>query len=74
MKLVTYEPAPGCDRLGALIVDNVVDLALAREVCVEDAHVDILVLPSDMSCYGKDIQNLPIPKGTPIDSRGVPLF
>jgi 2-keto-4-pentenoate hydratase/2-oxohepta-3-ene-1,7-dioic acid hydratase in catechol pathway len=51
MKLVTYEPAPGCDRLGVLISDKVVDLALARDACEEDTRTDIPVLPSDMMSF-----------------------
>ena len=51
MKLVTYEPAPGGDRLGILVADKVVDLALAREVCQKDTHADIPVLPSDMMSF-----------------------
>jgi acylpyruvate hydrolase len=51
MRLVTYEPAPGCDRLGVLISDKVVDLALARDACEKDTRTDIPVLPSDMMSF-----------------------
>lgn len=51
MRLVNYEPAPGCDRLGVLIADKVVDLTLARDACVKDTHADMPALPSDMMAF-----------------------
>jgi acylpyruvate hydrolase len=51
MRLVTYEPAPGCDRLGILIADKVVDLALARDACAKDTKADISALSSDMMVF-----------------------
>ncbi len=51
MRLVTYEPAPGCDRLGILVADKVVDLVLARDACVKDTNADISALSSDMMAF-----------------------
>lgn len=51
MRLVTYEPAVGCQRLGALVGGKVVDLALARDACEAAIHTDILALPSDMMIF-----------------------
>lgn len=51
MRLVTYEPALGCERLGLLISDKVVDLALAGDAYQSVAEVDIPVLPSDMMSF-----------------------
>ncbi len=51
MRLVTYEPAVGCQRLGALVGGKVVDLALARDACEAATHTDILALPSDMMIF-----------------------
>jgi len=48
MRLVTYEPAPGCERLGIWIAGKIVDLALAREAYEERNQKNIPVLPSDM--------------------------
>jgi 2-keto-4-pentenoate hydratase/2-oxohepta-3-ene-1,7-dioic acid hydratase in catechol pathway len=51
MRLVTYEPAPGCDRLGILIADKVIDLALARDAYAKDDNADTPALPSDMMSF-----------------------
>ncbi|MDP6043598.1 MAG: fumarylacetoacetate hydrolase family protein [Dehalococcoidales bacterium] len=51
MRLVTYEPTPSRDRLGVLISDKVVDLALARDACEKDTRTDIPILPSDMMSF-----------------------
>jgi len=44
MRLVTFEPAPGCERLGLWIGEKVVDLSLAGETCQR-------TLPSDMMTF-----------------------
>lgn len=51
MKLVTYEPAAGCDRLGALVASKVVDVALARDAYQAATHENISVLPSNMMTF-----------------------
>ena len=51
MRLVTFESAPGGDRLGVLIGDKVADLALAGEACKQDTGVDIPALPADMMSF-----------------------
>ena len=51
MKLVTFEPAAGCNRVGALVASKVVDLALAREAYQEAIRANIGVLPSDMMAF-----------------------
>jgi len=48
MRLVTFEPAPGCQRLGILIGDHVVDAALASAVYAPTAKAGAPTLPSDM--------------------------
>ncbi len=44
MRLVTFEPAPGCERLGLWMGEKVVDLSLAGEACQR-------TLPSDMMTF-----------------------
>jgi acylpyruvate hydrolase len=51
MKLVTFEPAPGCERLGLWIGERIVDLALAREACLGRIDVESPVLPSGMMAF-----------------------
>ncbi|MAG14738.1 MAG: hypothetical protein CL874_02500 [Dehalococcoidales bacterium] len=51
MRLVTYEPTPSRDRLGVLISDKVIDLALARDACEKDTRTDIPILPSNMMSF-----------------------
>jgi acylpyruvate hydrolase len=51
MRLVTFEPAPGCDRLGALVDETVVDLALAGNVMAASTASEIYPLPSDMVSF-----------------------
>ena len=51
MRLVTFEPAAGCDRLGILVGDYVVDAALASAVCEPDAKAGAPTLPSDMMAF-----------------------
>ncbi len=48
MKLVTFEPAPGCSRLGIYLGDKVVDLALAGEAYHKEKKGAFPELPSDM--------------------------
>ncbi len=51
MRLVTFESAPGDDRLGVLIGDKVADLALAGEACKQDTGADMPALPADMMSF-----------------------
>ena len=51
MKLVTFEPAPGCERLGVWIGERIVDLALAGDACQAATKGEIFVLPSDMMTF-----------------------
>jgi acylpyruvate hydrolase len=51
MRLVTFEPAPGCDRLGVLIADNVVDLALAGGAYEKETGKKMSSLPPDMMAF-----------------------
>jgi acylpyruvate hydrolase len=51
MRLVTYEPAAGCERLGILIGEKVVDLALAGVAYQGATHASIPALPSDMMSF-----------------------
>lgn len=48
MRLVTFEPSPGCQRLGILIGEHVVDAALASAACEPAAKAGAPTLPSDM--------------------------
>lgn len=48
MRLVTYEPAPACERLGIELSGKVVDLALARDTYQQATHSQIPMVPSDM--------------------------
>jgi 2-keto-4-pentenoate hydratase/2-oxohepta-3-ene-1,7-dioic acid hydratase in catechol pathway len=48
MRLVTFEPAPGCPRLGILVGDHVVDAALASAGCEPTARAGAPTLPDDM--------------------------
>ena len=48
MRLVTFEPAPGCQRLGILVGDYVVDAALASAGCEPTARAGAPTLPDDM--------------------------
>lgn len=54
MKLVTFEPAPGCSRLGIYLVDKVVDLALAGETFHREMKGAFPELPSDMMAFLDD--------------------
>jgi len=51
MRLVTFEPAPGCQRLGILIGDSVVDAALASAACEPAANAGAPTLPDDMMTF-----------------------
>ena len=51
MKLVTFEPAPGCERLGIWFGKHVLDLALARDAFVKNAKREIDELPADMMVF-----------------------
>lgn len=51
MRLVTYEPTVGYERLGIWITEKIVDMALARDLYVETINSDIPVLPSDMMTF-----------------------
>jgi acylpyruvate hydrolase len=51
MKLVTFEPAPGCERLGALISDKVLDLALAGKAMAAATGSEMQILPSNMMTF-----------------------
>jgi len=48
MRLVTFEPSPGCQRLGILIGDHVVDAALASAAYAPAAKAGAPTLPDDM--------------------------
>lgn len=48
MKLVTFQPAPGCARLGLQLDSKVVDLVLAAEACTADKETDLSNIPSEM--------------------------
>jgi len=51
MRLVTYEPATGGEKLGALVAGKVIDLALARNAYQAATRDNIPVLPSDMMTF-----------------------
>lgn len=51
MRLVTFEPAPGCERLGIWVGDKIVDLALAWKVYQKTIESDIHDLPLDMMTF-----------------------
>jgi len=51
MRLVTFEPAPGCERLGLWIGEKVVDLALAGELCFKRINIGSPILPADMMAF-----------------------
>jgi acylpyruvate hydrolase len=51
MKLVTFEPAPGCERLGLLLGKHVLDLTLAKDAFEQDAKGEIDELPADMIAF-----------------------
>ena len=51
MKLVTFEPAPGCERLGLWLGKHVLDLALARDAFEKSAKREIDELPADMIAF-----------------------
>jgi len=48
MKLVTFEPAPGCERLGIWFGHYVLDLALARDAYEKRTRGEIHEIPHDM--------------------------
>jgi len=48
MKLVTFQHTMGCDRLGLLVNNKVVDLALAGTAYQSETHNEIPCLPADM--------------------------
>jgi acylpyruvate hydrolase len=51
MRLVTFAPAAGCERLGVLVADKVVDLALAGDAYVIETQDHIPGLPNDMMTF-----------------------
>jgi len=51
MRLVTFEPAAGCERLGVWVSEKIVDLAEARVACQAATKGQILELPSDMMVF-----------------------
>ena len=51
MKLVTFEPAPGCSRLGIYLGDKVIDMALAGEAYLHANKGIFPELPSDMMVF-----------------------
>ena len=51
MKLVTFEPAPGCERLGLWLGKHVLDLALARDAFEKSAKREIDELPADTIAF-----------------------
>ena len=51
MKLVTYEPVAGCERLGILIGGKIIDLSLAGVAYQEATYSNLPVLPSDMMTF-----------------------
>ncbi|MFC2008862.1 fumarylacetoacetate hydrolase family protein [Chloroflexota bacterium] len=51
MRLVTYEPAAGCERLGIVVGTYVVDAALASAACEPSAKAGAPTLPSDMMAF-----------------------
>jgi acylpyruvate hydrolase len=48
MRLVSYQPAPGCARLGFLLGPKVIDLALAAEACRVEKEPDLSDMPQNM--------------------------
>jgi len=48
MRLVTFEPAPGCERLGIMAGEYVVDAALASAACEPASRAGAPTLPVDM--------------------------
>jgi acylpyruvate hydrolase len=51
MKLVTFEPAAGCERLGVWVAGKIVDLALASDAYQGMTQGKIPSLPSDMMAF-----------------------
>jgi len=51
MRLVNFEPAAGCERLGIWIEEKVVDLALASVACQAETGAKIPEMPSDMMTF-----------------------
>lgn len=51
MRLVTYQPAAGIQRLGLLMSGKVVDLALARDAYLSATKRDIPIIPPDMMTF-----------------------
>jgi 2-keto-4-pentenoate hydratase/2-oxohepta-3-ene-1,7-dioic acid hydratase in catechol pathway len=51
MRLVTFEPAAGCERLGLWIGDTIVDLFLAADRCFNKLKVGIPTVPADMMSF-----------------------
>jgi len=51
MKLVTFEPAAGCERLGVWVAGKIVDLALASDAYQGITQGKIPSLPSDMMAF-----------------------
>ena len=51
MRLVTFEPAAGCQRLGLWIGDTIVDLSLAADRYFDNVKVGIPVLPAEMMSF-----------------------
>ena len=54
MKLVTFEPAPGCSRLGIYLGNKVVDMALAGETYLHKMKGSFPELSSDMMAFLED--------------------
>ena len=51
MRLVTYRPAPGCERLGIIVDGHVVDAALASAACEPTVNAGTPTLPCDMMTF-----------------------
>ena len=51
MRLVTYRPAPGCERLGIIVDGHVVDAALASAACEPTVNAGAPMLPCDMMTF-----------------------
>ena len=51
MKLVMFEPAPGCNRLGLWFDKDIVDLALASNSYKKITRSEVHELPNDMMLF-----------------------
>jgi 2-keto-4-pentenoate hydratase/2-oxohepta-3-ene-1,7-dioic acid hydratase in catechol pathway len=51
LRLVTYQPAAGIQRLGLLMDGKVMDLALARDAYLKATQHDIPIIPPDMMAF-----------------------